>query len=229
MGGGKVIQIDGRGDWDRYHASAVKEKKLLVADFTATWCGPCKIMAPVFEELSLKYPNAFFLKVDVDNNNDIASELGVRGIPAFHFFKGGNKVDEVVGADQSKLRALVEKLYEAPSFQGQGQKLGSKSDAEASSSVPTPAPQTGSYDESELDHAKPITSIQIRLPDGNRLVGRFNTDASVSKVRAYVATSRPSLPPSFQIMESFPPKPLTNYDVSIKDAGLVNASLQIKL
>lgn len=55
---------------------------------------------------------------------DIAGEFGVRGIPAFHFYKGGQKVEEVVGADQAKLRALVEKLYVASSFQGQGRILG---------------------------------------------------------------------------------------------------------
>ncbi|XP_075066995.1 thioredoxin-like [Mixophyes fleayi] len=84
--------------------------KLLVIDFTAIWCGPCKKISPVFEELSEQFPNVLFYKVDVDDAEDVAAECGVRAMPTFQFYKGGQKVEELCGADADKLRTLINKL-----------------------------------------------------------------------------------------------------------------------
>ncbi|XP_072010418.1 thioredoxin-like isoform X3 [Engystomops pustulosus] len=82
--------------------------KLIVVDFTATWCGPCQRIAPFYESLASKYPGVVLYKVDVDEASDIAAEYGIRAMPTFHFYKDGNKVDELCGAIPSKLESLVQ-------------------------------------------------------------------------------------------------------------------------
>ncbi|XP_072010411.1 uncharacterized protein [Engystomops pustulosus] len=84
------------------------ENKLIIVDFTASWCGPCRQIAPVFESLASKYPGVVLYKVDVDEASDIAAEYGIRAMPTFHFYKDGNKVDELCGAIPSKLESLVQ-------------------------------------------------------------------------------------------------------------------------
>lgn len=79
----------------------------------ATWCGPCKVIAPHIVTMSKNYPGAAFFKLDVDEVPDVAQELGVRAMPTFMVFKNGEKVGEVVGANQKALEALVEKEVKA--------------------------------------------------------------------------------------------------------------------
>lgn len=71
----------------------------VLIDFWAVWCGPCKMIAPIVEELAVEFEGkAKIGKVDVDNNPLIASKFGIRSIPTLLIFKGGKKVDEIVGA-----------------------------------------------------------------------------------------------------------------------------------
>ncbi|KAG4304053.1 hypothetical protein PORY_002576 [Pneumocystis oryctolagi] len=84
---------------------------LVVVDFFATWCGPCRAIAPKFTELSEKYPAAVFLKVDVDQNSDIASQQNVTAMPTFVLFKCGCRIAEIIGASPDKLeKAIVANL-----------------------------------------------------------------------------------------------------------------------
>lgn len=83
--------------------------KLVVVDFFAQWCGPCKKIAPYIEELSKEFPGVSFLKVDVDELPDVAGAEGISAMPTFRFYKNGQKVDELVGASQQKLKELVQK------------------------------------------------------------------------------------------------------------------------
>lgn len=81
----------------------------LVVDFWAEWCGPCKMIAPVVEELSSEYSGKVNIgKMDVDDNNEIATRYGIRNIPTILFFKNGQLVDKQVGATQKG--ALVQKI-----------------------------------------------------------------------------------------------------------------------
>ncbi|XP_031707349.1 thioredoxin b [Anarrhichthys ocellatus] len=85
--------------------------KLVVVDFTATWCGPCKMIAPKFHALVSKpeNKNVVFMKVDVDEADDVSRECKVTSMPTFHFYKNGKKVDEFSGANVEKLHATLEK------------------------------------------------------------------------------------------------------------------------
>jgi thioredoxin 1 len=76
----------------------IKEDKLVVADFWAEWCGPCKMLGPVIDELSTEYEGKVTIgKVNVEDEQDLAVQFGVRNIPTILFFKNGQVVDKQVG------------------------------------------------------------------------------------------------------------------------------------
>ena len=85
----------------------------LVVDLWATWCGPCRMLAPIVSELANDYDGKIVVgKCDVEENDDIAMEFGVRNIPTILFFKGGQLVDKCVGAAskdklEEKFKALL--------------------------------------------------------------------------------------------------------------------------
>lgn len=84
--------------------------KLILVDFYATWCGPCKMIAPVLEELSKKHLNVVFCKVDVDEAEDVAQNYEISAMPTFLFFKNGEKIKEVVGANRDEIKKQLEAL-----------------------------------------------------------------------------------------------------------------------
>lgn len=84
----------------------------LVVDFWATWCGPCRMVAPIIAELAQEYDGRIDVaKCDVEEADDIAMEYGIRNIPTILFFKNGEVVDKVVGAvSKAKLKEKFEAL-----------------------------------------------------------------------------------------------------------------------
>ncbi|MCX7863307.1 MAG: thioredoxin [Bacteroidales bacterium] len=73
--------------------------KLVVIDFWAEWCGPCRLIAPIIHELADEYKDSvIFGKVDVDQENDLAIKFGIRNIPTVIFMKNGQILDKIVGA-----------------------------------------------------------------------------------------------------------------------------------
>jgi len=87
----------------------LKSGKPLVVDFWAEWCGPCKMIGPIVEELSHDYEEKVIIgKLDVDDNNDVTTRFGIRNIPTILFFKDGVQVDKQVGATQKSV--MIQKI-----------------------------------------------------------------------------------------------------------------------
>ncbi|POS87292.1 hypothetical protein EPUL_002275 [Erysiphe pulchra] len=88
----------------------LKDSAILIIDFFATWCGPCKAISPTFEKLSAPYTSSdsiTFAKCDVDKAKDVAQICGISAMPTFQFFKNGTKVDEIRGADVQQLNVKI--------------------------------------------------------------------------------------------------------------------------
>uniref|UniRef100_A0A8C5LN11 Thioredoxin domain-containing protein n=1 Tax=Leptobrachium leishanense TaxID=445787 RepID=A0A8C5LN11_9ANUR len=94
---------------EEFTAITAKCGKLIVIDFTASWCGPCKTIAPVFEQCSKDFPNAEFYKVDVDDLSDVAEQCGIRAMPTFIFYKNGQRIDDLRGANTTELKAKIKR------------------------------------------------------------------------------------------------------------------------
>jgi thioredoxin 1 len=87
----------------------IDNNEKVVVDFWASWCMPCRMVAPIFENLAKKYKNSIvFAKVNVDENPEIAAKFGIMSIPNFIIFKNGEKIGEIVGAMPEKI--LEEKI-----------------------------------------------------------------------------------------------------------------------
>ncbi|CAH2047419.1 unnamed protein product [Thlaspi arvense] len=106
---GLIVEIESRRQWRSLFDSMKGSNKLLVIDFTAGWCGPCKAMEPRVKEIVSRYPEAVFAKVDVDRLMDVAGTYRANTLPAFVFVKRGEEIDRVVGAKPDELVYKIEK------------------------------------------------------------------------------------------------------------------------
>ncbi|CAK9437636.1 uncharacterized protein LODBEIA_P20140 [Lodderomyces beijingensis] len=86
---------------------ALKFQGLVVVDFFATWCGPCKMIAPLLDKFSKEYSNVKFIKVDVDEVGDVAQEYEISNMPTLIFFKNGQQIQKVVGANPSAIKQAI--------------------------------------------------------------------------------------------------------------------------
>ncbi|ERT68068.1 MULTISPECIES: thioredoxin [Cetobacterium] len=100
---GKVLSLNN----SNFKGEVIESKGLVLVDFWADWCGPCKMLAPILEELSGE-TEAKICKVNVDESGDLAGDYGIRSIPTMIIFKDGVKVDQIVGLRQKS--ELLEKL-----------------------------------------------------------------------------------------------------------------------
>ena len=94
-----------------FEAEVLQSKLPVLVDFSADWCGPCKMMAPMMDEFAEEYEGELkVMKINVDQSPDIAQKYNVMSIPMFAFFKGGEVVDTAVGAlNKTKLQGIIDK------------------------------------------------------------------------------------------------------------------------
>ncbi len=95
--------------WDN---DVLNEKGLVLVDFWAVWCGPCRMVAPTVEELAKEYTGKLkVVKLNTDENPEVATKYKIMGIPTLMFFKDGEKVEQVVGAvPKAQLKDKLESL-----------------------------------------------------------------------------------------------------------------------
>jgi thioredoxin len=108
----------------------LKANPLLVIDFYATWCGPCKVISPVFDKLAKPHEastSIIFAKVDVDKAKDVAQACNITAMPTFQFFTHGKKIDEVKGADPQQLTTKIGYYTTAAAKEGPSTKTGESS------------------------------------------------------------------------------------------------------
>jgi thioredoxin 1 len=92
-----------------FETIVLQNEQLVLVDFAASWCGPCKIMTPILNEITEEYKDKMIIaSVDVDTNQAIAAKYGVRNIPTFLFFKNGENIGKHVGAIVKS--QLIEKI-----------------------------------------------------------------------------------------------------------------------
>jgi len=94
-----------------FEAEVLKKEGIVIVDFYADWCGPCKMMAPILDELAEKKPEISVRKIDVDHNPGSAEKYGIRGIPTLLFFKDGKiETTKVGGQSLEDLISIIEDI-----------------------------------------------------------------------------------------------------------------------
>ncbi|KAK3990335.1 PITH domain-containing protein [Cladorrhinum sp. PSN332] len=171
----KTVNISSVSQFD----GLLKSSKLVVVDFYADWCGPCKQVAPVFEQLSQALSResvVTFAKVDTENQKDIAEAYSITSLPTFIVFRNGKVADKVTGANPLKLQAVVKKLTdEVANLQNNGGE-GSSGDS------------GGSWRGVALPRGYSDITSQIEIQRTELL----NVDTQTGGVRVLFETSKPS-------------------------------------
>ena len=101
----KVIEVTSRN----FEEEVIKSEKPVIIDFYATWCGPCKRLSPIIEEVARENENVKFVKIDIDNTEDIALEYQVKSIPTLLLIQNGEEKDRIVGiVDKNQILDFIE-------------------------------------------------------------------------------------------------------------------------
>ena len=90
----------------------IANNKLVVVDFFATWCGPCRALSPYIDELATNHHHILFAKANIDETPVIANELDIKSLPCVVIFENGKEINRVVGFNKQKLKAIIENLSE---------------------------------------------------------------------------------------------------------------------
>lgn len=89
----EVIELTG----ENFEAEVLRADRLVIVDFWASWCTPCRMLAPILEEIAAEHPDIKVCKINVDEAQDIAEKYGVMSLPILIFFENGEAVDESIG------------------------------------------------------------------------------------------------------------------------------------
>ena len=105
----KVVYYLDSTNFDKF----LNENTNVIVDFFADWCGPCKMMAPIFEQIAREYsPSIMFAKLNVDKSPDIAERFFIMGVPTIIYFKSGKVIEKIVGAvSKNILRQKIKEVY----------------------------------------------------------------------------------------------------------------------
>lgn len=102
-----VKSINSQTEFNSLVINNKEGKAAILVDFYATWCGPCKAIAPVIDGMTSRYPNIGFYKVDVDKEASIARKYDVHAMPTFVVFRNGKPIETIVGADVKKIERTL--------------------------------------------------------------------------------------------------------------------------
>ncbi|CAH8277586.1 unnamed protein product [Arabidopsis lyrata] len=106
----RVLKFSSSARW-QLHFNEIKESnKLLVVDFSASWCGPCRMIEPAIHAMANKFSDVDFVKLDVDELPDVAKEFNVTAMPTFVLVKRGKEIERIIGAKKDELEKKVSKL-----------------------------------------------------------------------------------------------------------------------
>ncbi|KAG5521145.1 hypothetical protein RHGRI_033632 [Rhododendron griersonianum] len=105
----QVLEFHSSTEWKAHFESSKETSKLMVIDFSASWCAPCRSMEPTINGYASKYTDVEFIKIDVDELMDVAQEFGVQAMPTFILVKKGKVVDKITGARKEELQNKIEK------------------------------------------------------------------------------------------------------------------------
>ncbi|PON71127.1 Thioredoxin [Parasponia andersonii] len=104
LASGNVHLITTIESWETKLSEANSDGKIVVANFSAPWCNPCKSIAPSYIEIADKHPSIIFLTVDVDELTELSTSWGINATPTFFFLKEGRTIDKLVGANKEELQ-----------------------------------------------------------------------------------------------------------------------------
>lgn len=96
---------------EQFEEKVLKNKKFVIVDFFANWCGPCKMLMPVLEEIDQEFDQVDIVKVNIDQDEDLAKKFGVLSIPTLIFFSNGEEVEKTIGYRQkSQIEEIIKRF-----------------------------------------------------------------------------------------------------------------------
>ncbi|XP_052195417.1 thioredoxin H-type [Diospyros lotus] len=104
LASGKVHLVTTMQSWEEKLSEASRDGKIVVANFSASWCSPCRVIAPAYRDLADKYSSMIFLTVDVDELPEFSTSWEIKATPTFFFLKDGRQVDKLVGVNKQELQ-----------------------------------------------------------------------------------------------------------------------------
>ncbi|KAK4480657.1 hypothetical protein RD792_013735 [Penstemon davidsonii] len=107
LAGGNVHLVTTMEKWEEMTSQANKDSKIVAVNFSASWCNPCRQIAPAYREIADKYSSILFLTVDVDELAEFSTSWDIKATPTFFFLKDGRQFDKFVGANKAELHKKI--------------------------------------------------------------------------------------------------------------------------